>query len=114
MTDSMTRALAETDRRRAIQATFNEAHHITPTSIVKAVRELISATRPVQDAVLADKPLEKLSARERIQMENRLKKEMREAARQWEFERAAAIRDLLMELESKRPVRSVSGGQARG
>jgi len=114
MTDSMTRALAETDRRRAIQAAFNEANHITPTSIVKAVRELISATRPVQDAVLADKPLEKLSARERIQMENRLKKEMREAARQWEFERAAAIRDLLMELESKRPVRSVSGGRARG
>jgi len=114
MTDSMTRALAETDRRRAIQAAFNEANHITPTSIVKAVRELISATRPVQDAVLADKPLEKLSARERIQMENRLKKEMREAARQWEFERAAAIRDLLMELESKRPVRSVSGGRTRG
>lgn len=115
MTDSMRRALAETDRRRAIQRAFNLEHGITPTSIVKAVREVIAATtRPVADAVLADKSLKDLSARERLQMEARLKKEMKDAARQWEFERAAALRDLLMELESHRPVRPVSGGRSRG
>ena len=115
MTDSMRRALAETDRRRAIQRAFNEEHGITPTSIVKAVREVIAATtRPAADAALADKPLKDLSAKERLQMETRLKKEMKDAARQWEFERAAALRDLLMELESQRPVRSVSGGRSRG
>ena len=115
MTDSMRRALAETDRRRAIQRAFNEEHGITPTSIVKAVREVIAATtRPAADAALADKSLKDLSAKERLQMETRLKKEMKDAARQWEFERAAALRDLLMELESQRPVRSVSGGRSRG
>ena len=115
MTDSMRRALAETDRRRAIQRAFNEEHGITPTSIVKAVREVIAATtRPVADAALADKSLKDLSPKERLQMETRLKKEMKDAARQWEFERAAALRDLLMELESQRPVRSVSGGRSRG
>ncbi len=115
MTESMQRALAETDRRRAIQRAFNEEHGITPTSIVKAVREVIAATtRPVADSVLADKSLGDLSPKERLQMETRLKKEMKDAARQWEFERAAALRDLLMELESQRPIRSVSGGRSRG
>ncbi len=114
MTDSMRRALAETDRRRAIQHAFNREHGITPQSVVKAVRDVIAATRPVDEAAsLADKPLRELSAKERIRMEARLKKEMKEAARQWEFERAAALRDLLMELESQRPVRSVSGGRSR-
>ncbi|MDA8198894.1 MAG: excinuclease ABC subunit UvrB, partial [Thermaerobacter sp.] len=75
MTDSMRRALAETDRRRAIQRAFNEEHGITPTSIVKAVREVIAATtRPAADAALADKSLKDLSAKERLQMETRLKK----------------------------------------
>jgi excinuclease ABC subunit B len=114
MTDSMQRALAETERRRGIQRAFNEEHHITPQSVVKAVRDVIAATRPVEDRKLADKPLGDLSTRERIQLEKRLKQEMKEAARQWEFERAAAIRDLLMELESKRPVRPVAGGRGRG
>ena len=74
---------------------------------------MLAATQEVKDEVLTEKPLRDLSARERIQMANRLKKEMKDAARNWEFERAAAIRDLLMELESLRPVRSVSGGAGR-
>jgi excinuclease ABC subunit B len=113
MTDSMARAIGETERRRAIQEAFNREHHITPASVKSAVREVLAATQEVKDSVLTEKPLRDLSARERIKMANRLKKEMKDAARNWEFERAAAIRDLLMELESLRPVRSVAGGAKR-
>jgi excinuclease ABC subunit B len=114
MTESMRRAIEETERRRSIQEAFNRAHHITPKSVQAAVRDVISATKEVSDTVLAAKPIRDLSARERIRMANQLRKEMKEAARNWEFERAAALRDLLMELESQRPVRSVAGGGRRG
>jgi excinuclease ABC subunit B len=114
MTESMRRAIEETERRRGIQEAFNRAHHITPTSVQAAVRDVISATKEVSDTVLATKPIGELTARERIRMANQLRKDMKEAARNWEFERAAALRDLLMELESQRPVRSVAGGGRRG
>jgi excinuclease ABC subunit B len=114
VTESMRRAIEETERRRSIQEAFNRAHHITPKSVQAAVRDVISATKEVSDTVLAAKPIRDLSARERIRMANQLRKEMKEAARNWEFERAAALRDLLMELESQRPVRSVAGGGRRG
>lgn len=113
VTDSMARAISETNRRRAIQAEYNRVHHITPTSVTKAVRDVIQATKEAQDDAMVNKPIKNLTARERIKMMNQLRKEMKEAARGWEFERAAALRDLLMELESQRPVRSVSGGKAR-
>jgi excinuclease ABC subunit B len=114
VTDSMARAIAETERRRRIQAEYNAVHGIVPVSVTKAVRDVIAATTQAADAALAKKPLKDLSARERVKMMNQLRKEMKEAARNWEFERAAALRDLLMELESQRPVRSVAGGRARG
>ena len=54
-----------------------------------------------------------MTARERIQMANQLRKEMKEASRNWEFERAAVLRDLLMELEKERPIKAVAGGSRK-
>jgi excinuclease ABC subunit B len=115
VTDSMERAISETERRRVIQQRYNEEHHITPVGITKDVREVISAVRPVDEDVSSEKTsLKDLSARDRIKMANQIRKEMKEASRNWEFERAAALRDMLMELEAQRPVRSVGGSQRRG
>ncbi len=113
MTDSMHRAISETNRRRDIQRQYNEDHHITPQSVTKDVREVISAIRPSDDAV-AQKPVKEMSPRERVKLANQIRKEMKEASRNWEFERAAALRDMLMELEAERPIRSVGGEKRRG
>lgn len=113
MTDSMHRAITETNRRRDIQRQYNEDHHITPQSVTKDVREVISAIRPSDDAV-AQKPVKEMSPRERVKLANQIRQEMKEASRNWEFERAAALRDMLMELEAERPIRSVGGEKRRG
>jgi excinuclease ABC subunit B len=114
VTDSMARAIAETNRRRTIQHAYNEAHGIVPVSVQKEIRSVLAATTQVDDQVLAEKPIRDLSPRERVKMMNQIRKDMKEAARAWEFERAAALRDLLVELESQRPVTSVAGGKRRG
>lgn len=113
MTESMRRAISETERRRAIQEQYNEVHHITPTGVTKDVRDVISAVRP-SEASGRGVSLGDLTPRDRMKMANQLRKEMKEASRNWEFERAAAIRDMLMELEAQRPIKSVGGGKHRG
>ena len=112
-TESMRRAISETERRRAIQQQYNEEHHITPVSVTKDVREVITALKPSDDTAKSGS-LKDLPARERIKMANQIRKEMKEASRNWEFERAAALRDMLMELEAQRPIKSVGGGRQRG
>ncbi|MGE5590033.1 MAG: excinuclease ABC subunit UvrB [Bacillota bacterium] len=104
MTDSMRKAISETNRRRLIQRQYNEAHGITPRTIVKPVRDVIEATKAAEkpDQYLVDFDLDKIRPREVPNLVERLKKEMKEAARQLEFERAAELRDLIMELEKKR------------
>jgi excinuclease ABC subunit B len=102
MTDSMQGAIQETERRRKIQDEYNQAHGITPASVKSAIRDIIQATKTVEESHIESKPLKELSGRERVRMANRLRKEMKEASRNWEFERAAALRDLLMELEAQR------------
>ncbi|MDV2117003.1 excinuclease ABC subunit UvrB [Alcaligenes faecalis] len=104
MTDSMHRAIEETERRRAKQIAFNEEHGITPRGVNKAVRELIdgvvasdptaSLREDVPDALIRD---EKAAAREI----KRLEKEMMDHARNLEFEQAAAARDKLQRLKAK-------------
>ncbi len=104
MTDSMHRAIEETERRRAKQIAFNEEHGITPRGVNKAVRELIdgvvasdptaSLREDVPDELIRD---EKAAAREI----KRLEKEMMDHARNLEFEQAAAARDKLQRLKSK-------------
>ncbi|MCL4351970.1 MAG: excinuclease ABC subunit UvrB [Firmicutes bacterium] len=112
ITDSMRQAISETDRRREIQRQFNLDHHITPQGVSKAVREIIQATKATQEQSV-EKPIRDMTARERIQMANQLRKEMKEASRNWEFERAAVLRDLLMELEKERPIKAVAGGSRK-
>ncbi len=110
VTDSMQGALDETDRRRKIQAQYNLDHGITPATVKSAVRDIIQATKTVEEKHIEDKPIRDLSARERVRMANRLRKEMKEASRNWEFERAAALRDLLMQVEAERPI-TVGAGE---
>jgi len=102
LTASMRGAIEETERRRRLQMEHNARHGITPRTIQKAVRAVIEATRPVslKPAVSAG-PGEgrtKRTKKELRQLIARLEKEMRECARHLEFERAAELRDLLIEL----------------
>ncbi len=113
VTDSMQAAIEETERRRSIQARYNQEHGITPTTVKTAVRDVIQATRSVEEARAASKPIEELSPRERVRLANQLRKEMKQASRNWEFERAAMLRDRLMALEKERPVSVVAGGKAK-
>ncbi|MFC5469774.1 excinuclease ABC subunit UvrB [Cohnella suwonensis] len=103
ITESMERAIGETDRRRGIQLAYNEAHGITPQTIVKKVRDLIEATKAAEtkSSFLAGaEDLGKLSKKERASMVERLEFEMKEAAKSLQFERAAELRDALLELKA--------------
>ena len=99
VTDSMQRAIDETDRRRAVQQAYNEAHGITPRTIEKKVKDLIETTKVAESPVpyTTDK-LKKLSRKEAQALIAKLEKDMRAAAKALEFERAAEIRDMIFEL----------------
>jgi excinuclease ABC subunit B len=99
VTASMRRAIDETNRRREIQAAYNEKHGITPETVKKAVREVLAHTHPV----VRDQPMlpENPAALPRKELDawiERIQKEMTQAARDLEFERAAELRDILFEL----------------
>jgi excinuclease ABC subunit B len=98
VTESMAAAIRETERRRARQAAFNAEHGITPTTVVKPVREVIEAVRPLEEVTKA-RDLGQLSRRERLKLVEKLRKDMKEAAKLLEFERAALLRDMIMEIE---------------
>jgi superfamily II DNA/RNA helicase len=95
MTDSMRVAIDETKRRREKQEAFNKQHGITPRTIIKPVYDVIEATKVAEDgAAYETKPdLTRMSKKDREQMLKRMEKEMKEAAKQLDFERAAALRD---------------------
>ncbi len=109
MTDSMRQAIYETNRRRTIQEEFNRVHSIVPKGVKKEVRDIIQATKASVD-VPADKPMKDMTPRERVALANKLRKDMKDASRNWEFERAAMLRDLLMELEQERPITTKRAG----
>ena len=99
VTDSMERAIKESERRRAKQLEFNRQHNITPASVVKAVREVLEATRVVEAAAPYEASKKgKLTKKEIRRRLAGLEKEMKEAARKLEFERAARLRDMIIEL----------------
>ncbi|MGB9803667.1 excinuclease ABC subunit UvrB [Desulfofundulus sp.] len=102
MTESMERAIRETERRRRIQMEYNEKHGIVPRTVVKGVRDVIEATRAAEPKAVyqaGDKTRPKKRTRKELkQMIARLEKEMREAARHLEFEKAAELRDAIIEL----------------
>ena len=103
ITDSMDRAISETERRRAIQLAYNERHGITPQTVVKKVRDLIEATKAVESKrsyLAGAEDLSKLSKKDRASVIERLEFEMKEAAKSLQFERAAELRDALLELKA--------------
>ena len=104
ITESMQKAMDETNRRRLLQLNFNKVHNIIPQSIKKGIRELIAATEAAETPAVYNKEGEgkKLSRKEREKMIRSLEKEMREAARHLEFERAARLRDALIELRAEK------------
>jgi len=102
VTDSMQRAIDETERRRQRQINFNQEHGITPVSIQKAVRDVLEATRLAAEepaAYLPERNLNRMSRKEIKALLANLNKEMRAAAKALEFERAAEFRDMIIELE---------------
>lgn len=101
VTASMRVAIDETARRRAVQMAFNEAHGITPTTIQKAVRDVMEATKAAAgktDYISAAQRAQKLSISEKRELVAKLQQEMKVAAKALQFERAAELRDLIMEL----------------
>ena len=97
VTPSMERAILETNRRRAIQMQYNEAHGIVPKTIVKDVRDVIEITSRQKKG--ADKSYKKLSKAERIQLIEQMTREMKNAAKLLEFEHAAYLRDEIEKLK---------------
>jgi len=100
MTDSMRNAIDETNRRREIQEAYNEEHGITPTTIKKAVRDLIAVSKAVaQTEVKLKKDPESMSQKELKNLISQLEKQMRQAAADLNFEQAAELRDKMIELK---------------
>ena len=98
ITDSMKTAIEETKRRRTIQEAYNKKHHITPKTVHKEIRELISnnlekelekITKPKKSAIIDNKDIEKIE------------EEMKKAAKELDFERAMELRDILFEIKTK-------------
>ena len=100
ITDSMRRAMKETERRRAIQHEYNEAHGIVPKTIRKDVREILEISRSAEE-VQKRTGKRKLSDAEREATIQRLEKQMKEAAKMLEFELAAQLRDQIIELRNQ-------------
>lgn len=109
VTDSMKRAIDETDRRREAQAAYNKANGITPKTIQKRIRNLIETTKVAEEEATyqTKKPRLSMSETEKRELAATLEKEMREASRKLEFERAAKLRDMLVELKGSLPAKRV-------
>lgn len=106
ITDSMQRAIDETNRRRRIQMEYNRKHNITPRTVQKAVRGVIEITLPAEVAeekvtYKGRKPLASMSKTELEKLISQMEHEMRKAARELAFERAAEARDLMIELRKE-------------
>lgn len=102
MTRSMSVAIDETERRRAVQEEYNEKHGITPTTIRKGVRDLISISEIVDDMAgdFSIENISKLSRDEKRELIETLELEMRHAAKELEFEKAANLRDVMLEIQA--------------
>ncbi|MGI8872444.1 MAG: excinuclease ABC subunit UvrB [Candidatus Limnocylindria bacterium] len=101
VTDSMRAAIEETDRRRAKQLAYNRAHGIVPETITKAIRDIHEGLRRVAEE-RAELQIAGKEPEELAQMMGRLEAQMKEAARNLEFERAAALRDEILQLRRLR------------
>jgi excinuclease ABC subunit B len=102
ITESMEKAISETKRRRAIQEAYNQEHGITPKTIQKGIRDVIRATYAAEEQeTYEEAPKKKLSAEEKNRLIASLETEMKEAAKALDFERAAQLRDAILELKAE-------------
>ena len=100
MPDSMRNAIQETERRRSIQEAYNKEHGITPTTIRKAVRDLITVSKAVAETEdKLKKDPESMNRKELMKLITKVEKQMREAAANLNFEQAAELRDKMIELK---------------
>lgn len=97
ITDSMKASIDETNRRRAIQKKYNEEHHITPKTIIKEIRMPLK----IKDTVVNKNKNGKMTRSEKERYIKDIEKQMREAAKNYEFEKAAELRDILFELKGE-------------
>lgn len=104
ITDSMRIAIDETRRRREKQIAFNKEHGITPKTIVKPIRDVISITKPVKEEKekesFADLNFDELTKKQKQAMIKNLTDQMQDAAKKLDFEAAANLRDAIMELQN--------------
>ncbi len=98
MSDAMAEAISETARRRKIQDDYNKKNGITPHTIIKEIREVIS--NEVEEKT-DKKPIEKMSKKEKQDIMIKIENEMKEAAKNLDFERAMELRDILFEMKSE-------------
>ncbi len=103
ITQSMARAISETNRRRKIQLDYNKKHGIVPTTIKKSVRDLIEATKVAEEKTdyLPEKDITKMSKKELKTFVENLERQMNDAAKKLEFEKAAELRDLIFEIKAE-------------
>ena len=104
MTDSMTKAIEETDRRREIQMAYNKEHGITPKTIQKEIRDVIRATQAAEEPESYLTKVtngKKLTKAEKTTLLESLEKEMKDTAKALDFERAAELRDTILELKAE-------------
>ena len=100
MTDSMRLAIQETERRRAVQMAYNEEHGITPKTIQKSVRDLISISKKVAaEEMRMEKDPESMSRKELEKLAKDIERQMKKAAAELNFEAAAELRDKMIELK---------------
>ena len=98
ITQSMRKALDETARRREIQMAFNEAHGITPKTIIKPIHDVVRSKETKEMTAAYMKKKNKMAKKDKAKMLENIEKEMKEPARVLDFERAAQLRDILIEL----------------
>ncbi|WP_146552390.1 excinuclease ABC subunit UvrB [Rummeliibacillus sp. SL167] len=104
ITDSMRKAIEETNRRRTIQMAYNEKNHIIPKTIQKEIRDVIRATQAAEKSesyLTKATNGKKLTKAEKTTLLESLEKEMKEAAKALDFERAAELRDTILELKAE-------------
>ena len=102
ITDSMAYAIEETNRRRKIQDAYNKEHNITPTTIHKEIRDAIRGQEVIDDAASLVKKGKKASKKDKQDMIQELEKQMKDAAKVLDFERAMELRDIIMELQGEK------------
>lgn len=95
ISESMQTAIQETERRRSIQQKYNEEHNITPKTIIKEIREVVTNTNETEEKEI------KMSKQDKKELMIKVENEMKQAAKNMDFERAMELRDILFELQSE-------------